>query len=86
MYIMRVGRNGGIVNGKEFYGINLPVGYDYGGPLFFAHYSFLGIDPRNLSDQYANYWEQNRNHTLINRAHCVSNPNNYVGYSEECWG
>jgi hypothetical protein len=79
-------RNGGIVNGKEFYGINLPVGYDYGGPLFFAHYSFLGIDPRNLSDQYANYWEQNRNHTLINRAHCISNPNNYVGYSEECWG
>jgi hypothetical protein len=54
--------------------------------LFFAHYSFLGIDPRNLSDQYANYWEQNRNHTLINRAHCISNPNNYVGYSDECWG
>lgn len=80
------GRNGGIVNGKEFYGINLPVGYDYGGPLFFAHYSFMGIDPRNLSDQYANYWEQNRNHTLINRAYCMSNPNNYVGYSEECWG
>jgi hypothetical protein len=79
-------RNGGIVNGSEFYGTNLPVGYDYGGPLFFAHYSFLGIDPRNLSDQYASYWEQNRNHTLINRAHCITNPNNYVGYSGECWG
>ena len=79
-------RNGAIVNGNDFYGIKLPVGYDYGGPLFFAHYSFMGIDPRNLSDQYANYWEQNRKHTLINRAYCMSNPNNYVGYSEECWG
>jgi hypothetical protein len=46
----------------------------------------MGIDPRNLSDSYANYWEQNRNHTLINRAHCITNPNNYVGYSGECWG
>lgn len=79
-------RNGGIANGKEFYGIELPVGYNYGGPLFFAHYSFLGIDPRNLSDQYADYWEQNRNHSLINHAHCVENPNHFVGYNSDCWG
>lgn len=79
-------RNGSIVNGKEFYGIELPVGYDYGGPMFFTHYSFLGIDPRNLSDQYANYWEQNRNHTLINYAYCVENPGHFVGYSNNCWG
>ncbi|MEX2602552.1 MAG: glucoamylase family protein, partial [Gracilimonas sp.] len=78
--------SGNIVNGKSFYGITLPVGYDYGGPLFFAHYSFLGLDPRNLSDTYANYWEQNRNHTLINREHNIINPNNYVGYSSESWG
>ncbi|MGD9930084.1 MAG: glucoamylase family protein [Mangrovibacterium sp.] len=79
-------RSGGIVNSKEFYGIKLPVGYDYGGPLFFAHYSFLGIDPRNLTDQYAGYWEQNRNHSLINRAYCIENNQQYVGYSAECWG
>ncbi|WP_423128265.1 glucoamylase family protein [Gaoshiqia sp. Z1-71] len=79
-------RSGGIVNGKQFYGIKLPVGYDYGGPLFFAHYSFLGIDPRNLSDQYAAYWEQNRNHSLINRAYCIENTKQYVGYSAYCWG
>jgi len=79
-------KNGSIVNGKEFYGIKLPLGYDYGGPLFFAHYSFLGINPTNLSDQYANYWEQNRNHTLINREYCIQNPKDYVGYSADCWG
>jgi len=79
-------RNGTIVNGKEFYGFALPVGQDYGGPLFFAHYSFLGIDPRQLTDHYANYWEQNRNHTLINREYCVRNPKDFVGYSDVCWG
>lgn len=79
-------RNGDIVNGKDYLGINLPLGFDYGGPLFFAHYSFLGLDPRKLTDQYANYWDQNVNHSLINREWCISNPKNYVGYSAECWG
>jgi hypothetical protein len=73
-------------NGKEFYGIKLPLGFDYGGPLFFSHYSFLGIDPRGLKDEYADYWEQNRNHTLINREHCVRNPRGFKGYGPECWG
>ncbi len=73
-------------NGKEYYGIKLPLGFDYGGPLFFSHYSFLGLDPRGLKDQYANYWEQNVNHTLINYEHCVRNPNNFKGYSDQCWG
>ena len=79
-------RNGDIVNNKDFYGINLPLGYDYGGPLFFAHYSFLGLDPRNLSDTYANYWTQNVNHSRINHAYSGENPKNFVGYSDENWG
>ncbi|MCG8373954.1 MAG: Ig-like domain-containing protein [Balneolales bacterium] len=79
-------RSGAIQNGNEYYGIELPLGYDFGGPLFFAHYSFLGLDPRNLSDQYADYWQQNTNHSLINRAHSTENPMNFVGYSEQSWG
>lgn len=78
--------NGGIKNGKLFYDIQLPVGYDYGGPLFFAHYSFLGLDPRKLKDRYADYWQQNVNHTLINRSYVIDNPANYAGYSEKIWG
>lgn len=73
-------------NGKEFYGFKLPLGFDYGGPLFFSHYSFLGLDPRGLKDQYADYWVQNRNHTLINRAYCVDNPKKWKGYGPNCWG
>ncbi len=73
-------------NGQEFYGVKLPLGFDYGGPLFFAHYSFLGLDPRNLKDHHANYWEQNVNHTLINYKHCVANPGKFKGYGENNWG
>jgi hypothetical protein len=54
--------------------------------MFFEHYSFLGIDPRNLQDGEVNYWQQAVNHTLINRQHCIVNPKGYVGYDENCWG
>lgn len=73
-------------NGQSFYGIRLPLGFPYGGPLFFSHYSFLGLDPRGLVDEHTNYWEQNVNHTLINFRHCVENPNNFEAYGENCWG
>jgi len=78
--------SGGIINGSSSYDITMPLGEDRGGPLFFAHYSFLGLDPRNLQDQYANYWEQNQAHSLINQAYCINNPKNYVGYGESSWG
>ena len=73
-------------NGKTFYNYYLPLGFDYGGPLFFSHYSFLGLDPHGLKDQYADYWMQNQNHTLINRAYCIDNPKKFKGYGEHCWG
>jgi hypothetical protein len=73
-------------NGREFYGIRLPLGPDYGGPLFFAHYSFLGLDPRGLRDSYADYWQQNLAHSLINYEHCVRNPHGFKGYGADCWG
>ncbi len=79
-------RNGAMVNNKTFYGVKLPLGSDNGGPLFFAHYSFLGLDPRNLTDTYANYWEQNVAHSQINYNYCKANPRGYNGYSESCWG
>lgn len=73
-------------NQREYYGIKLPLGFDYGGPLFFAHYSFLGLDPKGLKDRHADYWVQNLNHTLINREHSIRNPKNFKGYSADCWG
>ena len=79
-------RNGAMRNGRKYYGITLPLGSDKGGPLFFSHYSFLGLDPRDLSDAYASYWEQNVAHSRINYEYCKANPKGYAGYSDECWG
>jgi hypothetical protein len=79
-------QNGAIKNGSSFYGITLPLGPAYGGPLFFAHYSFLGINPNGLTDTYANYMTQNQNHSLINYTYCVTNPAKYNGYSSSIWG
>jgi hypothetical protein len=73
-------------NGRRYYDITLPLGPAYGGPLFFAHYSFLGLDPRGLKDRYADYWQQNVSHVLINREHCVRNPGRFKGYGPDGWG
>jgi len=79
-------RNGAMKNGKTFYGVTLPLGEDNGGPMFFAHYSFLGLNPHKLSDQYANYWTQNTAHAQINYRYCVANPRKNFGYGTNCWG
>ncbi len=79
-------RNGAMMNGNSYYNILLPLGSSYGGPLFFAHYSFLGLDPRSLSDPYADYWEQQVAHSRINFEYCKANPHHYPGYSANCWG
>jgi hypothetical protein len=78
--------NTGFINGNSYYGYTLPLGPASGGPLFLSHYSFLGMSPVGLSDAYANYETQTKNHTLINNKYCIANPQNNFGYSDSCWG
>ena len=78
--------NGSIKNGATYYGYTLPLGPSFGGPLFFEHYTFMGVNPNSLTDPYAAYQTQTTNHTLINYNYCKANPNNYYGYSDSCWG
>jgi hypothetical protein len=77
---------GAFRNGRDYHGITLPLGPDWGGPLFLSQYAFLGLDPRGLSDAYADYGVQARAHALVNRAHCIANPHGWAGYSADCWG
>jgi len=83
-------RNGEIKTNVSKYGhaltLNHNRGRELGGPLFWAHYSYLGLDPRNLVDDYANYWEHNVNHTKINREYCIENPHGNKGYGRQSWG
>jgi hypothetical protein len=82
-------RSGAIVNSATAY--NIPLIFKYNGttsvgPMFWAHYSYLGLDPRGLSDQYANYWDLTQNHARIMYTYCVTNPVGWIGYGENCWG
>ncbi|MEM7659881.1 MAG: glucoamylase family protein [Bacteroidota bacterium] len=83
-------REGAIRTSVTQYGHELTLSHNYaeayGGPLFWSHYSFVGLDPRELADAYANYWTHNRNHALINYEWCVDNPEDHVGYGPNCWG
>ena len=73
-------------NDKNYRGVKLPLGPELGGPLFFAHYSFLGLHPHDLSDRHADYWQQNRAQVAINHDHCIANPGGFKGYGPTCWG
>lgn len=83
-------KNGKIKDTVSPYGHQLTLSHNgapnYGGPLFWSHYSYLGLDPRGLKDRYADYWEHNRNHTLINYDWCVENPKKFKGYGPDSWG
>jgi hypothetical protein len=83
VYSNGYGKNGSIVKNNTFYGYKLPL--ESPSPLFWVHYSYLGLDP-HFTDDYANYWEQNVNASLINYAYCVANPKKFVGYSDQNWG
>lgn len=84
-------KGGEIVADDQYYGLDRVLDhYDTDdapvGPLFWAHYSHLGLDPRNLHDQYADYWKLNRNHALIHYRYCLDNPLEHQGYGPDCWG
>lgn len=72
----------------SYAGIQLQQRHQGGGtgPLFWAHYSWLGLDPRGLKDRYADYWKDNVNHSLIHYRWCVNNPNGFKGYGADSWG
>lgn len=84
-------RSGGIqATNAGAFGFSLQLKHngaeEYGGPLFWAHYSYLSLNPKGLKDQYADYWQENVNQTLINRAWCIENPKKFKGYGENLWG
>ena len=84
--------NGRIKFETSFYGYPLQLRRQgekntiMGGPLFWSQYSYLGLDPRGLKDQYADYWKENVSQSMINYTWCVTNPQNYKGYGPNSWG
>jgi hypothetical protein len=84
-------QNGKIKDGIHTYGgdtlwLHHQGNPPHGGPLFWAHYSYLGLDPRGLKDKYADYWNETMKQALINYKWCVDNPKKYTGYGPNNWG
>lgn len=83
-------RNGSIKASASQYGIPLVVNHNGAngtvGPMFFSHYSFLGLDPRGLTDEYVNYGDATKNHAKIMHQYAIANPKNWTGYSAKNWG
>jgi len=83
--------NGNITKDTTYYGLPTVLNYFEHddapiGPLFWAHYSYLGLNPKGLKDQYADYWELTCNHAKIHYNYCVDNPMLYKGYGSKQWG
>ncbi|MBN1826012.1 MAG: T9SS type A sorting domain-containing protein [Candidatus Eisenbacteria bacterium] len=60
-------------------------------PLFGHQYSHCWIDFRCIQDAYMqskgiDYFENSRRATLAQRAYCIDNPGNHIGYSDSLWG
>lgn len=84
-------RDGAIANDTTAYGLPTILDhYEHAdkavGPLFWAHYSYLGLNPKGLNDKYGNYWDLNKNHALIQYRYAVENPEDFEGYGENMWG
>ena len=73
-------------NDSTYFEMKLPLGMSYGGPLYFTHYSFLGLNPNGLKDQYADYFQQNKTHSMIHYLYAINNPNKNLGLGENVWG
>ncbi|WP_372744127.1 glucoamylase family protein [Lutibacter sp.] len=84
-------KDGKIVSSQKFYDEDLVLNYyehdeSLVGPLFWAHYSYLGLNPKGLSDNYADYWKLVQNQAKIHYKYAIDNPKNYKGYGENLWG
>ena len=60
-------------------------------PLFGHQYSHIWLDFRGIRDSFMrahndDYFANSLKATLANRAYCIANPSNWVGYSENQWG
>ena len=91
VYDLGWARNGAIQQDTLYYELRTQLDhYEYDnapvGPLFWAHYSYLGLSPKGLSDQYADYWTLNQNHALIHYRYCLDNPLKHKDYGPDEWG
>ena len=63
----------------------------YAGPLFIHQFSHIWLDLRGIRDKFmtakhADYFENSRIATQIQRQYAMRNPRKFTGYEKNCWG
>ena len=73
---------------REAYGYEIEASPPGGGPLFMAHYSFIGLDPRKIADAFVGrgYFVRGVNQTLANRGYCLYEAPVENKYADNFWG
>jgi len=70
---------------RKKYKIPLYLSKGHGPPLFFTHYSYLGLDPRQLTYKGKSYFEHFRDLALVQKRYADENPGEFKGYGR-LWG
>lgn len=70
---------------REAFGIPMTLGHKLGPPLFFTHYSYLGLDPRRISYRGETYYEHFRKFCQVQVKYAASKANVFKGYGP-LWG
>ena len=73
---------------KNVYGYTVEAALPGAGPLFLTHYSFIGLDPRRMADEFVpgGYFARNMKQVLGNRGYCLQNAPARNRYGEGYWG
>ncbi len=77
--------NPGFGRKREQFGIPLSLGRGVGPPLFWTHYSYLGLDPRVLSHDGRTYFEHFRDLCRVQVRYARSRSRDFKGY-DALWG
>lgn len=67
------------------HGVDVELGRGAGGPLFFIHYSYMGMDPRAISYRGKTYFEHFKAITQVQKNYALSKADTFKGY-DEMWG
>ncbi len=92
LYLLAVGSPAHPIPPESWQKVKKPIGI-YGPhiliacpPLFTHQYSAAWVDLRNKNDGFADYFENSRTATLVNREFCIDQRKKFKTYSENIWG
>lgn len=73
---------------RKVFGYTVPASLPNAGPAFLTHYSFIGLNPWLMADDYVpgGYYARNVAHILSNRGYCLYEAPAENEYSPDFWG